>query len=67
MMFCTYSGKSIWIKSKRFFYGYSPERINPGDKKHKLRDILKIVSGSDVKTANILKKIYGSIIKEEFT
>ena len=52
------------LKSKKdFFYGYSPERINPGDKKHKLRDILKIVSGSDVKTANILKKIYGSIIK----
>tara|TARA_Y100000389_G_C17398944_1_gene484184 strand:- start:104 stop:1381 length:1278 start_codon:yes stop_codon:yes gene_type:complete len=52
------------LKSKKdFFYGYSPERINPGDKKNKLRDILKIVSGSDVKTANKLKKIYGSIIK----
>ena len=32
------------LKSKKDFYGYSPERINPGDKKHKLRDILKIVS-----------------------
>ncbi len=53
------------LKSKiDFSYGYSPERINPGDKKNKLRDILKIVSGSDLKTASILKKIYGSIIKK---
>lgn len=52
------------LKAKKdFFYGYSPERINPGDKKNKLRDILKIVSGSDLKTSNFLKKLYGSIIK----
>ena len=50
------------LKVKDFLWLFT-ERINPGDKKHKLRDILKIVSGSDVKTANILKKIYGSIIK----
>ena len=46
-----------------FFYGYSPERINPGDKKKKLTNILKIVSGSDKKTTNKLKRIYKSIIK----
>ena len=48
---------------KDFQYGYSPERINPGDKEKKLSDILKIVSGSNLRTATFLKKLYGSIIK----
>ena len=38
-----------------FFYGYSPERVNPGDKNKRLTNILKIVSGSNKKTANKLK------------
>ena len=50
--------------NKDFFYGYSPERINPGDKNKKLTNILKIVSGSNKKTANYLKRLYGSIIKK---
>jgi UDP-N-acetyl-D-glucosamine/UDP-N-acetyl-D-galactosamine dehydrogenase len=48
---------------KDFQYGYSPERINPGDKEKKLSNILKIVSGSNLRTAAFLKKLYGSIIK----
>ena len=49
--------------NKDFFCGYSPERINPGDKKHKLEKISKIISASNKKTLNILKFMYGKIIK----
>ena len=49
--------------NKDFYCGYSPERINPGDKKHKLEKISKIVSASNKKTLNVLKFIYGKIIK----
>ena len=45
-----------------FFCGYSPERINPGDKKHTLENIKKITSGSNLKTAEIVKNLYKSII-----
>ena len=46
-----------------FFYGYSPERINPGDKKHTLVKIKKVVSASNIKTLNLISNLYGSIIK----
>ena len=46
-----------------FQFAYSPERINPGDKKHTLTKIKKIVSASNSKTLNFLSKLYGSIIK----
>ncbi len=49
--------------NKDFFCGYSPERINPGDKKRKLKDIVKVVSGSNKKTTNSVNKLYKSIIK----
>ena len=45
-----------------FFMGYSPERINPGDKNKRLKDILKIVSGSNHQIAEIIEKLYSSII-----
>ncbi len=45
-----------------FFCGYSPERINPGDKKHKINSIVKIISGSDDKTTEIVDRLYASII-----
>lgn len=45
-----------------FFCGYSPERINPGDKKRKINTIKKVVAGSDIKTLRIINKIYSSII-----
>lgn len=46
-----------------FKAGYSPERINPGDKEHTLTKILKIVSGSDAESLETIAEIYGSIIK----
>ena len=46
-----------------FTVGYSPERINPGDKVHTLETITKIVSGSDQATADLLAQIYGSVVR----
>ena len=48
--------------NKDFFCGYSPERINPGDKKRKLKDIVKVVSGSTPLIANEIQSLYNSII-----
>ena len=45
-----------------FFCGYSPERINPGDKKRTLKKIIKVVSGSTEKTLDYVNKIYSKII-----
>ena len=45
-----------------FFCGYSPERINPGDKEKKINEIVKIVSGSNSKTLKFISKIYKQII-----
>ena len=45
-----------------FQYGYSPERINPGDKERTLTKILKIVSGSNEETLETIAAVYGSII-----
>jgi UDP-N-acetyl-D-galactosamine dehydrogenase len=45
-----------------FFAGYSPERINPGDKEHRLPTIKKITSGSTPETADYVDRLYGSII-----
>ncbi len=46
-----------------FKVGYSPERINPGDKEHTLTKILKIVSGSDAESLQIIADVYETIIK----
>jgi UDP-N-acetyl-D-galactosamine dehydrogenase len=45
-----------------FFVGYSPERINPGDKEHKLTTIRKVTSGSSPEAAKFVDKLYASII-----
>lgn len=45
-----------------FFAGYSPERINPGDKINTLTKIMKITSGSTPEVANVIDRLYGSII-----
>ena len=49
---------------KKFVYGYSPERINPGDKNKTLMDIVKVTSGSDPDTADWIDNMYASIIKK---
>lgn len=48
--------------NKDFFCGYSPERINPGDKEHTVAKILKVTSGSTPETADIVDSLYKSII-----
>ena len=48
--------------NKDFYCGYSPERINPGDKEHRVSTIKKIVSGSTDEIAQALNKLYRSII-----
>ena len=48
--------------NKDFYCGYSPERINPGDKEHRVSTIKKIVSGSTPEIAQALNKLYKSII-----
>ncbi len=45
-----------------FTVGYSPERINPGDKVHRLETIRKVVSGSDAATADLLVLVYGAVV-----
>jgi UDP-N-acetyl-D-galactosamine dehydrogenase len=45
-----------------FFAGYSPERINPGDPKHRLPQIAKITSGSTPEAADLIEKVYAKII-----
>ncbi len=45
-----------------FHVGYSPERINPGDKKHRLPDIVKVVSGSTDHVTDYIEELYASII-----
>ncbi|OAE09643.1 Vi polysaccharide biosynthesis UDP-N-acetylglucosamine C-6 dehydrogenase TviB [Pantoea sp. OXWO6B1] len=49
--------------NKDFFVGYSPERINPGDKKYRLTNIKKITSGSTSETADLVDGLYKEIIK----
>ena len=49
--------------NKHFFCGYSPERINPGDKTLKISNIKKITSGSTPKIAKFVDDLYGEIIK----
>ena len=55
-----YSGLTI---GSDFKLGYSPERINPGDKVRTLTDILKVVSGNDDEAAQTITEVYGTIIQ----
>ncbi len=54
-----HSGKK-WLQD--FFVGYSPERINPGDREHSLTRITKVVSGDTPETLEKVASVYGSII-----
>ena len=51
------------IFNEEFFVGYSPERINPGDKSHRLTDITKVVSASSSDASKLLDSLYSSIVK----
>ena len=49
--------------NRDFFVGYSPERINPGDRQHRLTNITKVTAGSTPEAAQFIDELYGSIIK----
>lgn len=51
------------IFNQDFFVGYSPERINPGDKTHRVTNILKVTSGSTEEVADIVDAVYATIIE----
>ena len=48
---------------EEFKVGYSPERINPGDKEHTFENIVKVVSGCDGETLELLAGVYGAVVK----
>jgi len=50
------------VYNRDFFAGYSPERINPGDKQHRVTSILKVTSGSTPEVADFVDSLYGSVI-----
>lgn len=50
------------IFNKDFYCGYSPERVNPGDNKHRLTDIIKVTSGSTPEITDEIDKLYQEII-----
>ncbi|MDD2388868.1 MAG: nucleotide sugar dehydrogenase [Desulfobacterales bacterium] len=50
------------VSGREFTVGYSPERINPGDKVHRLENIVKIVSGSDEATRQLLVQVYATVV-----
>jgi UDP-N-acetyl-D-glucosamine/UDP-N-acetyl-D-galactosamine dehydrogenase len=51
------------VCDRDFTVGYSPERINPGDKEHRFETITKVVSALDAKTLDIVADVYGSAVK----
>jgi len=54
---------SGFTHGRDFFVGYSPERVNPGDKEHTIDRIVKVVSGDTRETAEFVEKLYSLIIK----
>lgn len=52
------SGREL---NKGFFVGYSPERVNPGDKEHTIDNIVKVVSGSSLEALDVIDSIYSAI------
>jgi UDP-N-acetyl-D-galactosamine dehydrogenase len=55
--------KSGLTGGRDFTIGYSPERINPGDKEHRFETIIKVVSAQDARTLDIVADVYGSVVK----
>jgi UDP-N-acetyl-D-galactosamine dehydrogenase len=54
--------KSGLANGKDYFLGYSPERINPGDKEHTFEKIMKVVSGQNDETLERVARVYGSVV-----
>jgi UDP-N-acetyl-D-galactosamine dehydrogenase len=58
-----WAGRDPHAAGKGFFVGYSPERINPGDKEHRLETITKVVSGDTPDTLEKVARLYGCVVK----
>src|SRR5438309_751361 len=56
-------GVSGLVAGRDFTVGYSPERINPGDKAHRFETITKVVAGQDARTLDIVAAVYGSVVR----
>jgi UDP-N-acetyl-D-galactosamine dehydrogenase len=56
------SGQDDVDRSAGFFIGYSPERINPGDKENRLETIVKVVSGDTPRTSELVAEMYESVV-----
>ncbi len=50
-------------RGEGFFLGYSPERINPGDKEHTFEQVVKVVAGEDRRTTQRIAEVYGAVVK----
>ena len=59
--------KSGLAGGRDFTVGYSPERINPGDKEHRFETIVKVVSAQDTRTLDIVADVYGSVVKRGYS
>ena len=60
---CTILERESGMRRGEFKIGYSPERINPGDKVHRLENIVKIVSGMDEETLETIAGVYGTVVE----
>ena len=60
---CAILEKESGMRRGEFKIGYSPERINPGDKVHRLENIVKIVSGMDEETLETIAGVYGTVVE----
>jgi UDP-N-acetyl-D-galactosamine dehydrogenase len=58
-----WAGRSQQSMANGFYVGYSPERINPGDKEHRLETITKVVSGDTPETLERVANLYGAVVK----
>jgi UDP-N-acetyl-D-galactosamine dehydrogenase len=50
------------VRGRDFFVGYSPERINPGDKEHTFERVVKVVSGENAETLDVVAEVYGAVV-----
>ena len=55
--------ESGFTRGRDFFLGYSPERINPGDKEHTLERIVKVIAGEDDAITDRMASVYGAVVK----
>ena len=60
----SWAGRGGADPGNTFHVGYSPERINPGDKEHRLETIIKVVSGDSPETLDSIAELYGEVVEK---